>query len=189
MYSLFLLCASAVLVLLCVCKNIIIFANGRHHQQEKVKCDLSSFNADIYHVVEVYLTRKDFDAFLHTSQQVHDEYIGHRCYSLNKKYCDANSSKKLELIKERCRNEVNLLQQIITEINGLKKPLDRKAQSEAKEVDDPDVWPPPTPNPDLRYIRFGLCVTEELHGHILSIALAFGRIHLSPSPFLDVVSN
>ena len=117
----------------------------------------------------------------------HDQVI--RLCTKVQRSCDANSSKKLELIKERCRNEVNLLQQIITEINGLKKPLDRKAQSEAKEVDDPDVWPPPTPNPDLRYIRFGLCVTEELHGHILSIALAFGRIHLSPSPFLDVVSN
>lgn len=68
--------------------------------------------------------------------------------------CDANSTKKLELIKERCHNEVTLLQQIVSEINGLKKPLptaDRKSQNEMKEEeDDPDVWAPPTPKPGYK---------------------------------------
>ena len=82
----------------------------------------------------------------------HDQVI--RLCTKVQRSCDANSSKKLELIKERCRKEVTLLQHIITEINGLKKPLaaaHRRAQSEVKEEEeDPDVWPPPTPNPSSR---------------------------------------
>jgi hypothetical protein len=81
----------------------------------------------------------------------HDQVI--RLCTKVQRSCDASSSKKLDLIKERCRNEVTLLQQIIIEINGLKKPLaavHRKTQSEAKEEEDPDVWPPPTPNPSSR---------------------------------------
>mgnify|MGYP003384854229 CR=1 FL=1 len=76
----------------------------------------------------------------------HDQVI--RLCTKVQRGCDASSVKKLELIKERCRNEVTLLQQIITEINGLKKPLSsahKKTQCETKEEEDPDVWPPPTP--------------------------------------------
>lgn len=81
----------------------------------------------------------------------HDHVI--RMCTKVQRSCDASSSKKLELIKDRCKSEVALLQQIITEINGLKKPhaaVHRRAQSETKEEDDPDVWPPPTPNPQSR---------------------------------------
>ena len=81
----------------------------------------------------------------------HDQVI--RICTRVQRSCDANSSKKLEFLKEQCKNEVALLQQIITEINGLKKPqapAHRRAQSEAKEEEeDPDVWPPPTPNPRM----------------------------------------
>lgn len=89
------------------------------------------------------------------SVEDHDQVI--RLCTKVQRSCDANSSKKLELIKERCRNEVTLLQQIITEINGLKKPLTvhKAATSETKEEDDPDVWPPPTPNPSSRMAARG----------------------------------
>ena len=52
----------------------------------KVKCDLCSFNADIYHLLEAYLAREEFLAFLQSNKHVHDEYIGYRYISLNRKY-------------------------------------------------------------------------------------------------------
>jgi hypothetical protein len=87
----------------------------------------------------------------------HDQVL--RTCSKLQRSCDAASSKKLEGLKERCKNEIALLQQIVIEINGLKKPLalagHKKLHSEAKEEEDPDVWPPPTPNPSSRMAARG----------------------------------
>jgi hypothetical protein len=47
------------------------------------KCD---FNADIYRVLEGYLARSEFQAFLHTNKHALNEYIGYRFISLTKKY-------------------------------------------------------------------------------------------------------
>jgi hypothetical protein len=59
---------------------------GCQEEHRVVKYDVNSFNADIYHLVEMCLTRIDFQAFLHASKQVYDEYIGHRYLRLGRKY-------------------------------------------------------------------------------------------------------
>ena len=51
-----------------------------------MKCDLCSFNADIYRILEGYLARDEFQALLQSNKHVHDEYIGYRYISLNKNY-------------------------------------------------------------------------------------------------------
>ena len=51
-----------------------------------MKFDLCSFNADIYGLLEGYLARQEFQAFLQSNKQVHNEYIGRRYISLNRRY-------------------------------------------------------------------------------------------------------
>lgn len=80
----------------------------------------------------------------------HDEVI--RLCSRVQKTCDPPSAKKLDMIKECCKNELSILKQISVEINGLKRatPVNRNKSSADTIENDPDVWPPPTPNPSSR---------------------------------------
>ena len=48
--------------------------------------DVNSLHADIFHLLSRYLAREEFQAFLHVNKHVHDEYIGYRLISLNKRY-------------------------------------------------------------------------------------------------------
>ena len=39
---------------------------------------INSLNADIYHLLEGYLAREEFQSFLQVNKHVHGEYIGYR---------------------------------------------------------------------------------------------------------------
>ena len=47
---------------------------------------MSSCNADIYHILDGYLDRQEFQSFLQANKHVHAEYIGYRYIFLNQKY-------------------------------------------------------------------------------------------------------
>ena len=49
-------------------------------------CGITSFNVDIYHLLDGYLSSQEFRAFLHTNKHMHEEYIDHRYISLNNEY-------------------------------------------------------------------------------------------------------
>lgn len=79
----------------------------------------------------------------------HDQVI-RQCTKMQKS-CDSETFERFEKLKLRCRAEVKILQDIVQELNELKKPhnnVGNKAPTDA--VDDPDVWPPPTPQPQGR---------------------------------------
>ena len=60
------------------------------NSDEDILCStrMNSLNADIYHLLEGYLAREEFRAFLHVNKHVHGEYIESRHMSLNKEDID-----------------------------------------------------------------------------------------------------
>ena len=111
---------------------------------------MSKFSSDIENISQLLSDSRDrvsCSGDYEASINDHEQVI-HLC-TKSQRNCDSISIKKLELIKERCKNEITLLQQIVAEVNGLKKPSGsaHKRPNETKEDEDPDVWPPPTPNP------------------------------------------
>ena len=53
--------------------------------EELTNCGISSLSADIYHLLDGFLAREEFQAFLQVNKQVHGEYIGYRYISLSRK--------------------------------------------------------------------------------------------------------
>mgnify|MGYP003385124158 CR=1 FL=1 len=49
-------------------------------------CDINSLNADIYHLLRCYLTRKEIHSLLQVNSHVHNVYIRYRYISLSVKY-------------------------------------------------------------------------------------------------------
>ena len=76
----------------------------------------------------------------------HDQVI-RQCTKLQKT-CDSATFEKFEKLKHRCRAEVKILQDIVHELNELKKNNNIGNKIAINDpLDDPDVWPPPTPLP------------------------------------------
>jgi hypothetical protein len=81
-----------------------------------------------------------------TAIEEHDQVI-RQCTKLQKS-CDSDTFEKFEKLKLRCRTEVKILQDIVHELNELKKHNNVGNKACFNDaVDDPDVWPPPTPQP------------------------------------------
>ena len=51
----------------------------------KVQCGMSSCSADIYHLLDGFLARQEFQSFLQVNKHVYSEYVGYRFISLNRK--------------------------------------------------------------------------------------------------------
>ena len=49
-------------------------------------CGVHSLNADIFSLLQSYLARDEFQAFLHSTKHVHGEYVSRRYLSLKRKY-------------------------------------------------------------------------------------------------------
>jgi hypothetical protein len=60
--------------------EVAVMARGRE------TCGVHSLNVDIFGLLQSYLAREEFQAFLHANKHVHSEYISRRYISLNKKY-------------------------------------------------------------------------------------------------------
>jgi hypothetical protein len=60
---------------------------------------------------------------------------------------DANLARKFEILKEKCRFEMKLFQDILMQLSELKKPVNLGGIRTGPDPDyvDPDVWAPPTP--------------------------------------------
>jgi hypothetical protein len=60
---------------------------------------------------------------------------------------DTNLARKFEILKEKCRFEMKLFQDILMQLTELKKPVNLGGVRATPDPDyvDPDVWAPPTP--------------------------------------------
>lgn len=83
-----------------------------------------------------------------TAIEEHDQVI-RQCNKLQK-LCDINTSRKFEIIKEKCRIEIKILQDLLNKLKDIKKVVNNNKNGnnnnnfEIEKV-DPDVWAPPTP--------------------------------------------
>jgi hypothetical protein len=78
------------------------------------------------------------------SIEEHDQVI--RLCTKIQKSCESSDSRKLEGLKDRCRAEVKILQDLVHELNELKHTqTGNRTNNDNSAADDPDVWPPPTP--------------------------------------------
>ncbi len=80
-----------------------------------------------------------------TAIEEHDQVI-RQCTKLQKT-CDINTSRKFEIIKEKCRLELKIFQEILFKLKEIQKPVQTNGNKSSIEIDpiDPDVWAPPTP--------------------------------------------
>ena len=53
---------------------------------EREACGVRSLNVDIFSLLQSYLARDEFQAFLHSTKHVHGEYVSRRYLSLKRKY-------------------------------------------------------------------------------------------------------
>jgi hypothetical protein len=74
------------------------------HSRDEVSVNINSLNADIYRLMEQYLSAEEFRALLHVNKQVHGEYIEYRFISLNETF----SGRYLHE-EEGFRQELNVL--------------------------------------------------------------------------------
>lgn len=90
-----------------------------------------------------------------TAIEEHDQVI-RQCNKLQK-LCDINTNRKFEIIKEKCRIEIKILQDLLNKLKDIKKVVNNNNKNNNDldiEKVDPDVWAPPTPiqsnrrNPD-----------------------------------------
>jgi hypothetical protein len=60
--------------------------NMPHAEVRHESVGVNALNADMYRLVDGYLTSRDFQSFLHVNKHVHGEYVEYRYISLNRKF-------------------------------------------------------------------------------------------------------
>ena len=108
---------------------------------------------NLYNLLQSSREKALFSGDYETSIEEHDQVI-RQCNKLQQLTDNQNIKKKFEIIKEKCRLEMKIFQDLLKKLQEIKKSMssnnhnsnfnDYKLGLEDEKI-DPEVWAPPTP--------------------------------------------